>query len=241
MFNAEKLLGGLLSGAMGSSHGSRSGHSHGHGGGLLTGAAGMAAIGLAIGAFEHFTGQKNQPQPAGIPQAPGLPPQALPPMGQSAGATPPPFMAAPGTLPSSAPPTAPPVIPQTAKAKVSAGPRISESDAILMIRAMIAAAYADGMLDQQEMKNIMDRMESAGLDSEERQFFLKELSNPSDIDTIIGEVNTPAMAQQVYAVSLMAIEVDTDKEKDYLSTLASRLFLSDAVIAGIHENLGKPL
>jgi uncharacterized membrane protein YebE (DUF533 family) len=238
MFNAEKLLGGLLSGAMGSSHGSKSGHSRGHGGGLLTGAAGMAAIGLAIGAFEHFTSQKNQAQHGTIPQAPGLPPQVLPPMGRSPGATPPPFMPGPGSLPPSAPPTAPPVIPQADK--MSTGPNISELDAILLIRAMIASAYADGMLDKQEMKNIMDCMESAGLDSEERQFILRELSNPASIDTIIGEVNTPALAQQVYAVSLMAIEVDTDKEKEYLNTLARRLFLSDAVVAGIHESLGKP-
>jgi hypothetical protein len=237
MFNAEKLLGGLLSGAMGSSHGSRSGHSHGHGGGLLTGAAGMAAIGLAIGAFEHFTAQKNQPGPAGIPQAPGLPPQFSPPVGHSPGATPPPLGPAPVTLPPSAPHASPPIIPQSVKA--SSGSKISEADAILMIRAMIAAAYADGMLDSQEMKNIMDRMESAGLDNEERQFILREFSNPADIDTIIGEVNTPAMAQQVYAVSLMAIEVDTDKEREYLDTLARRLFLSGAVIAGIHESLGK--
>lgn len=41
MFNADKLLGGLLSGAMGTSRGLESGH---HGKGLLTGAAGMAAI-----------------------------------------------------------------------------------------------------------------------------------------------------------------------------------------------------
>jgi uncharacterized membrane protein YebE (DUF533 family) len=239
MFNAEKLLGGLLSGALGSSHGSRSGHSHGHGGGMLTGAAGMAAIGLAIGAFEHFMGQKNQSQPAGMPQMPGSPPQALPPTGQPSGIPLPPSIPTPGSLPPSPPSTLPPVIPQMAAGSV--GPQMSESDAILMIRAMIAAAYSDGMLDKEEMKTIMDKMESAGLDNEERQFILKELSNPSDIDSIIGKVNTPAMAQQVYAVSLMAIEVDTDKEKEYLNTLSKRLFLSDAVIAGIHESVGKPL
>jgi len=232
MFNAEKLLGGLLSGAMGTSRDFKSGH---HGGGLLTGAAGMAAIGLAIGAFEHFTGQKNETtQQAGIPQTPGLPPQAPPPIIQPDGPTLPPSMpAAPGALP----PSAPPAMPQTLS--TSPEQKMSETDAILMIRAMIAAAYADGMLDKEEIKNIMDKMESAGLDSEERQFILKELSNPAGIDVIIGQVNTPAMAQQVYAVSLMAIEVDTEKEKEYLRTLARRLFLTDAIVAGIHESLGK--
>lgn len=233
MFNAEKLLGGLLSGAMGSSRGFKSGHS---GGGLLTGAAGMAAIGLAIGAFEHFTGQKDQTQPAGIPQAPGLPPQAPPPMNRPDSAPfPPPMPAAPGAVP----PSAPPAMPQTVG--ISSEQKISETEAILMIRAMIAAAYADGMLDKDEIKNIMDKMESAGLDSEERKFILNELSNPAGIDAIIGQVNTPAMAQQVYAVSLMAIEVDTEKEREYLNTLARRLFLTDAIIAGIHESLGKTL
>jgi uncharacterized membrane protein YebE (DUF533 family) len=232
MFNAEKLLGGLLSGAMGTSRGFKSGH---HGKGLLTGAAGVAAIGLAIEAFEHFTGQKNEAtQPAGMPQAPGIPSQAPPPMNRPDGAPlPPPMPAAPGALP----PSAPPAMPQTVG--TSSEQKMSETDAILMIRAMIAAAYADGMLDKDEIKNIMDKMESAGLDSEERQFILKELSNPAGIDVIIGQVNTPAMAQQVYAVSLMAIEVDMEKEKEYLNTLAKRLFLTDAIVAGIHERLGR--
>jgi uncharacterized membrane protein YebE (DUF533 family) len=104
---------------------------------------------------------------------------------------------------------------------------------------MIAASYADGTLDAQEMKNIIDRMESAGLDSEERQFILKELSNPAGIDSIIGAVNSPELARQVYAVSLMAIEIDTEKEREYMTTLARRLFLSNDAIAAIHDSLGK--
>jgi uncharacterized membrane protein YebE (DUF533 family) len=237
MFNAEKLLGNLLSGAMGSGRGHSSGYGHGHshGTGLLGGAAGMAAIGLAIGAFEHFAGQNKSQQPAGMPQMPGMPPHALPtPVLPNAIPAPPP-MTNPG-MPPAALPATPPSAPNSQIVS-----SISESDAVLLIRTMIAAAYADGVLDQQEMKNIMEKMESAGLDNEERSFILKELSNPAGIDAIIGDVSTPALAQQVYAVSLMTIDVDTDNEKGYMNTLAKRLFLSDAIVAGIHERLGKPL
>jgi uncharacterized membrane protein YebE (DUF533 family) len=46
------------------------------------------------------------------------------------------------------------------------------------------------------------------------------------------------MAREVYTVSLLAIEIDTEEERSYLENLASRLGLDKAAIDKIHNELG---
>ena len=55
-----------------------------------------------------------------------------------------------------------------------------------------------------------------------------------------GQVQAPDLAAQVYAASLLAIEVDTDAERAYLARLAQSLALPPAAIAHIHQTLGVP-
>ena len=62
-------------------------------------------------------------------------------------------------------------------------------------------------------------------DAEERRFVEAELAKPADLDAIVREATTPELAIQVYAASLLAIEVDTPAERSYLRTLADRLGL----------------
>ena len=111
-------------------------------------------------------------------------------------------------------------------------------DAVLLIRSMIAAAYADGRLDEDERRRIMERLAGVGLDYEERRFIEEQLAAPPDLDEIVSRINTPALARQVYTASLLAITVDTPAERDYLKSLARRLYLSDAMVASIHAELG---
>ncbi len=46
----------------------------------------------------------------------------------------------------------------------------------------------------------------------------------------------PQLAAQIYAASLLAIEVDTLEERDYLNKLAADMGLSPQVTGRIHEN-----
>jgi len=221
MFNPEKILGSLIKGGL----------SGGRGMGAKA-AIGLGMLGIAMEAIEHFANQTQQthstnritpPPPPGAPGAdqgkplPPPPPGALPP-------TPP---GPRGTVP-------PPPPGQTPSAAASSG------DTVLLIRSMIAAAYADGRLDDDERRQIMGRLASVGLDEEERRFIEEQLAVPPDLDDIIGQVNTPALARQVYTASLLAITVDTPAERDYLKNLARRLFLSDAMVASVHAELGLP-
>lgn len=112
---------------------------------------------------------------------------------------------------------------------------------MLLIRAMIASAYADGELDAGERSKILKRLDSAALDEEERAFIQTELDNPRDAAGLVTAVQTPEMAQQVYAVSLMAVTVDSEAEKTYLNDLADRLKLTDGERAKVHSLLDIPL
>lgn len=108
----------------------------------------------------------------------------------------------------------------------------------MLIRAMIAAANADGVIDADERNRIMKKLGGIELSNEENQFIINELLSPAGLEEIAKEVDTPATAKQVYMVSLLAIEVDTDAEKSYMNDLVGRLGLVEADVDRIHQQLG---
>ena len=220
MFNPEKLLGGLIR--------SSARVSRGGVGSLMSGGAALGMLGVAMEAVEHFM---NNPQGAGAPpQAPGVPPPI-------SGSSPPSPPVMDGS--STAPPPPPPMpgqpvrVPPPPTAVESAG----SPDAVLLIRAMIAAANADGVIDQAERNNILERLKAVDLSPEEHGFIAQELLAPADMETIVSGVTSPEMARQVYTVSLMAIDVDTEQERRYMSRLASRLGLEESTVEQIHRSL----
>ncbi len=216
MFNPEKLLGGLLQ------SGSRS---KGNLGNLASGSVGMGLLGVALGAAEHFMkGAQTAPSAPGTPAPP--PPGAAPP--PPPGATPPP---APGAPP-------PPVPGASSVPPPPPGGSAAAPDAVLLIRAMIAAANADGVIDETERSRILEKLKAVQLTEEEHGFIVHELLSPGDLESIVSQVDTPETARQVYAVSLMAIDVDTPVERDYLMALAKRTGLDDSATAAIKAELG---
>jgi uncharacterized membrane protein YebE (DUF533 family) len=105
---------------------------------------------------------------------------------------------------------------------------------------MIAAANADGAIDQAERSRILGQLQRLNLSPEEQSFIVQELLAPTSLDAIVREVRTVDMAKQVYAVSLLAIEVDTDAERAYMKNLVERLGLDETAIREIHQGLGVP-
>lgn len=222
MFNPEKLLGGLL---MGGSR-RRSGL-----GNLISGGAALGLAGVAMEAMEHFW---DKPKPP----ASGSPPSGSPPLQTSAPSKPPP---APGAS------TPPPPLGATA----ASPPPLSESlgsdsadvtevgqQAVLLIRAMIAAANADGVIDEEERNRTLKKLETMDLSDQEHSFIVKELFSPARLEDIVTQIKLPEMAKMVYTVSLLAIEVDTDAERAYMKTLAQQLSLNESDLKDIYLTLG---
>ena len=115
-------------------------------------------------------------------------------------------------------------------------PKQQESDAEIIITAMIDAAKSDGQVDPAELSRIMETMKSSGIGQEGVNYVIQKLQGPMETAKIIAAVNgRPELAAQVYSASLMSIDVDTDAERRYLDKLANAMGLSPAVVRNIEQ------
>ena len=209
MFDLERLLGNMLSGsAMG-----RAASSMGAGMGSVNGGigAGLSKGALGIGAlgvaWAAFEHFQEQKAQTANNAGPGMPP---PPPGSSAMPPPPPAVSAPEND--------------------------READATHLIRAMIAAANADGTIDSDERSRILERALTAGLSPQTQQFLLAQIATPATLSEIVSQ-SREGLKRETYAASLMAINNDSDAERAYLAALAAGLGLMAADVEQIGASL----
>ncbi len=117
-----------------------------------------------------------------------------------------------------------------------------EQSSELVLRAMINATKADGRVDQAEVNRMMGKFSEIGVDAEGQRYLMAQLRQPMETENLIAFAkNKPDLAAQIYAASLLAIEVDTQAEKNYLDRLATGLGLSPQVTARIQQMVGLPM
>ncbi|SIQ57601.1 MULTISPECIES: DUF533 domain-containing protein [unclassified Bosea (in: a-proteobacteria)] len=114
----------------------------------------------------------------------------------------------------------------------------SDSTALTFIRAMIAAAAADGQIDATERNTILAGLKEAGLDAEAHQWLAAEMAQPASIDALVEAAASPELATQIYAAARLAIDPDTPAEKDFLAGLAGALGLDVELVANIDAAAG---
>jgi len=105
---------------------------------------------------------------------------------------------------------------------------VGDSKALLLIRAMIAAAASDGEISADERQAILSHVEQANATPDERRIVEQELQNPPSLDAITREVGDPQTADQVYLASRMALRRDSPVAASYLDYLANRLGITAA-------------
>lgn len=108
----------------------------------------------------------------------------------------------------------------------------------LILRAMLSAAKADGRIEEDEVQRIVGKVGADGLSEEEKQFLMSELRTPLDLDALVADVPNEMVAAEVYAASLLAIDLDTQEEVAYLRQLAQALRLDGATVARLHQITG---
>jgi uncharacterized membrane protein YebE (DUF533 family) len=96
---------------------------------------------------------------------------------------------------------------------------------LVLIRAMVGAAKADGHIDAIEQKRLFSEVERLGLDSESKAFVFDLLQQPVDLNAIASAVATPEQGAEVYLASRLAMDPDHPAERAYLDALAARLKL----------------
>jgi uncharacterized membrane protein YebE (DUF533 family) len=107
--------------------------------------------------------------------------------------------------------------------------------ALKLVRAMIAAANADGQIDGTELKRVLAAIEQADLNPADKAAMLQAMNSPDTMDAIAALADSQEVAAELYAASLSAIEVDTPAEHAYLSMLAAKLNLPGELVSAIHE------
>lgn len=106
-----------------------------------------------------------------------------------------------------------------------------------LLRAMIAAAKADGHIDNTEQTNIFAQMDRMPLTAEDKAFVMDELRTPLNADAVASAARTPEEAAEIYTVSLLAIDLDHPQERAYLAQLATKLKLEDGLVAHLHASV----
>ncbi len=110
---------------------------------------------------------------------------------------------------------------------------VTHEGATLLIQAMIAAAAADGRIDQGEMDQIMGGFKQAGLDSHAEEFLAQALNNPASVDDLANACTSPEQAVQVYTAARLAITPDGGAERAFLAELADKLGVDNKLAAHI--------
>ncbi len=129
--------------------------------------------------------------------------------------------------------------PAAAPAQAPAQQQADANDqAVLMIRAMVNAAKSDGRIDQTEQENIVSKLGS-DVSEAEVKFLKQEFAAPLDVASFARSV-PKGLEQQIYAMSLTSIELDTQNEAQYLGQLAQGLNIDPNLCNQIHDHIGAP-
>jgi len=115
--------------------------------------------------------------------------------------------------------------------------QVANTHAELIIRAMINAAKSDGTIDPSEQDKVIAKL--GDVTQEEIDFVKREFAAPLDVQSFAQSIPR-GMGEQIYAVSLMAIDLDKNAEAQYLADLAKGLGISPQLANQMHDKFGVP-
>lgn len=112
----------------------------------------------------------------------------------------------------------------------------AENAGRIILRTMIAAAAADGLIDEAERSIIQSQ---SGDDPETEQWIAAETANPAGAADIAREIgNNTALASQAYLAARMVCADLGRKEIVFLSQLSQALKLDDALVENLEREAG---
>jgi uncharacterized membrane protein YebE (DUF533 family) len=115
--------------------------------------------------------------------------------------------------------------------QLDAAPR--NARALTIVRAMIAAAKADGIIDAQERDAIAAKIKASDLDDSASKLMIDEMLKPLDVAEIAAETNSPEAAVEVYLASMAIVDVDNPQERQFLDQLAAAMQIAPGLKASI--------
>ncbi|MET1756353.1 DUF533 domain-containing protein [Novosphingobium sp. RD2P27] len=107
-------------------------------------------------------------------------------------------------------------------------------EAAILLKAMIAAGHADGGLDEGERERLIAIARRGIPDEARRHSLLLAIDAPPALEDVLRAVDTPELAERVYAVSAATLGHGADVNRAYLAYLAARLQLPKDIILRVN-------
>lgn len=129
---------------------------------------------------------------------------------------------------------------QTQQQDVSADPGVpvdqledtqAQGRSMTLLKAMVAAAKADGHIDYRERQAIDQAFAKLGLDADTQSFFKAELDKPLNAEDVAALADSRETAAEIYLASLIVINTQNEQERAYLDKLAQAMDLPAELVA----------
>ena len=110
----------------------------------------------------------------------------------------------------------------------------TNESALLLVRAMVATAASDEIVDPLQRVKIVGELQDGGLDSQAAEFLDAEIQHPATIDAIAKSVgSSKELALQVSAAAHLV--ASSEPETRFLKDLAAALTLDPSLIAHFNQ------
>ena len=111
----------------------------------------------------------------------------------------------------------------------------SENRSQILLKAMIAAAKADGHVNSKEVAAIEEQITKLGLGDDTAALIQDEIAKPLDVKEVAALANDQAMAAEIYLVSAVIANKENSMERDYLESLAEEMGLPAGLVAQLQD------
>lgn len=106
-----------------------------------------------------------------------------------------------------------------------------------ILKALVAAAKADGHVDERERVLIEGEFRKLDNDPQLQHWLHSELNKPLDPADVARAASTPEMAAEMYLASVMLVDEEHFMEKAYLDELARQLQLAPGLKAELENQV----
>ncbi|MGL4317196.1 MAG: tellurite resistance TerB family protein [Pseudomonas sp.] len=110
-----------------------------------------------------------------------------------------------------------------------------------ILKALVAAAKADGHVDERERQLLDEQLGKLTGDPQLAQWLQGELNKPLDPAEVARAASTPEMAAEMYIASVLMVDEEHFMERAYLEELARQLKLEPALKAELETQVRQEL
>lgn len=108
-----------------------------------------------------------------------------------------------------------------------------------ILKALVAAAKADGHIDEKERQLIDGELSKLKQDPALQQWLQSELNKPLDPAEVASVATTPEIAAEMYIASLILVDEEAFGERAYLDELAKQLKLDPSFKAELEKQVNE--